>query len=81
MLYINETEKFPLQLVLRDILVANSTNTTAIGQNIESLKRKQELVESLKYSVIVASSAPLLILYPFVQRFFIKGIMVGSLKG
>lgn len=81
MLFINDTNKFPLQLVLRDILIINSTNTTAVGQDLESLKRKQDLVESLKYSVIVASSLPLMILYPFVQKFFVKGLVVGSLKG
>ncbi len=81
MLFINDANKFPLQLVLRDILVVNATNPTQIGQDLESLKRKQDLIESLKYSVIVASSLPLMILYPFVQRFFVKGLIVGSLKG
>lgn len=81
LLFINDTNKFPLQLVLREILVVNSANPTSVGQDIDSLKRRQELLESLKYSVIVAASAPLLIAYPFVQKFFIKGMMVGSLKG
>lgn len=81
MLFINDADKFPLQLVLRDILVVNSANTVAVGQDLETLKRKQDLVESLKYAVIVASSLPLMILYPFVQKFFVKGLVVGSLKG
>jgi ABC-type glycerol-3-phosphate transport system permease component len=67
--------------VLRDILVVNATNTTEFAQDVESIKRQQELVALLKYSVIVAASTPLLIMYPFVQKYFVKGIMVGSLKG
>lgn len=81
LLFINDTDRFPLQLVLRDILIVNQSNPTQIGQNIEGLKNKQALIESLKYSVIVVSSLPLMILYPFVQRFFVKGLIVGSLKG
>ena len=81
LLFLNDTELFPLQLVLRDILVVNATNTTEFVQDVESIKKQQELVALLKYSVIVASSAPLMILYPFVQKYFVKGIMVGSVKG
>ncbi len=81
LLFLNDTELFPLQLVLRDILVVNATNTTEFNLDVESIKRQQEMVALLKYSVIVASSAPLMILYPFVQKYFVKGIMVGSLKG
>jgi multiple sugar transport system permease protein/putative aldouronate transport system permease protein len=81
LIFINDTGKFPLQLVLRDILIVNQSNPTQIGQNIEGLKNKQALIESLKYSVIVVSSLPLMIAYPFVQKFFVTGIVVGSLKG
>ena len=81
LLFLNDTELFPLQLVLRDILVVNATNTTEFTLDVETIKRQQEMVALLKYSVIVASSAPLMIMYPFVQKYFVKGIMVGSLKG
>lgn len=81
LMFINDTAKFPLQLVLRDILITNQTDPTTIGQDVLSLKNKQALIEALKYSVIVVSSLPLMILYPFVQKFFVKGMIVGSLKG
>lgn len=81
LMFINDTSKFPLQLVLRDILITNQTDPTTIGQDVLSLKNKQALIEALKYSVIVVSSLPLMILYPFVQKFFVKGMIVGSLKG
>lgn len=81
LLFIDVSEKFPLQLVLRDILVINQTDATQIGQNIEGLKNRHALIEALKYSVIVVSTAPLLILYPFVQKHFVKGLLVGSIKG
>ncbi len=81
LIYLNDTDLFPLQLVLRDILIVNATNTTEFAQDVETIKKQQELVALLKYSVIVAASAPLLIMYPFVQKYFVKGILVGSLKG
>lgn len=81
LMFIDDTAKFPLQLVLRDILITNQTDPTTIGQDVLSLKNKQALIEALKYSVIVVSSLPLMVLYPFVQKFFVKGMIVGSLKG
>lgn len=81
LLFINDTDKFPLQLVLRDILIMNQSDPTTVAQHLEGYKNKQALIESLKYSSIVVSSFPLMIVYPFVQRFFVKGVIVGSLKG
>lgn len=81
LIFINDTNKFPLQLVLRDILIINQSDPTTIGQNIEGFKNQQALIESLKYSSIVVASAPLMVIYPFVQKFFVKGVIVGSLKG
>jgi multiple sugar transport system permease protein/putative aldouronate transport system permease protein len=82
MIYLNDIPKFPLQLILRSILIENSVS---IGPdsitNIMDLLEKQYLSELLKYALIVVSSIPLLVIYPVLQRFFIKGIMVGSLKG
>ena len=81
LIFINDSSKFPLQLVLRDILVMNQTDPTQIGRNIVGIKNQQDLIQSLKYAVIVVSTVPLLVIYPFVQKFFVKGIIVGSLKG
>jgi multiple sugar transport system permease protein/putative aldouronate transport system permease protein len=82
MIYLNDMDKYPLQIILRSILIENSVTMTRTSMvNITDLMEKQYLAELLKYSLIIVSSVPLLVLYPFLQRFFIKGIMVGSLKG
>jgi multiple sugar transport system permease protein/putative aldouronate transport system permease protein len=84
MIYLNEQKKFPLQLILRSILVANSIdmNTLSVqGMDVQRIMEKQYLSELLKYSLIIVSSIPLLAVYPFIQKFFIKGVMVGSIKG
>lgn len=84
LLYMQTEEKYPLQLVLRSILVQNSaqlsqTITSAAQQ--EAMRKQQEAVELMKYSLIIISSIPVLILYPFIQRHFTKGVMIGSVKG
>jgi multiple sugar transport system permease protein/putative aldouronate transport system permease protein len=84
MIYLHDSAKYPLQLILRSILIQNTVSMESLTQNntvmIDAME-KQYLSELLKYSLIIVSSVPLLALYPFLQRFFIKGIMVGSLKG
>ena len=84
MIYINNPDKFPLQLVLRNILVQNVVDSAAIGKmnmSVKDMMTRQYLSELLKYSLIVISCLPLLALYPFIQKYFIKGVMVGSIKG
>ena len=84
LIYLNDANKYPLQLVLRDILVQNSvdvTNSASAGTDVNNQMHKQYLSELLKYSLIIVSSAPLLIIYPFLQKYFIKGTMIGSVKG
>lgn len=80
LIYINEKSKFPLQLVLRNILIMNSTDMTTTA-DLRDMASRQGMYNLLKYAVIVVSSVPLLIVYPFVQKYFVKGIMVGSVKG
>ena len=80
LMYIRKDRLYPLQIVLRNILVLSNIDTTMI-KDANVLLRMQGLKEQLKYSVSVVSTVPLLILYPFVQRYFIKGVMVGALKG
>ena len=68
--------------MLRNILIQNTvdlTNMTSVDVN--SMLQNQYLSELLKYSLIIVSSLPLLIVYPFIQKYFIKGVMVGSVKG
>ena len=80
LIYISSGNKFPLQIILRDILVLNKADPTLMS-NIEAYRAKQGLVDVLKYVLIVIASVPLLVVYPFVQRFFVKGVMIGSIKG
>jgi ABC-type glycerol-3-phosphate transport system permease component len=82
MIYLKSQQKYPLQLVLRNILISSQLQ----AQMIESrggVDQSQSLAvaEALKYAVIIFSSLPLLILYPFIQKYFVKGIMIGAIKG
>ncbi|MDQ8737214.1 carbohydrate ABC transporter permease [Paenibacillus sp. LHD-38] len=80
MIYLNEESKFPLQLVLRNILVQNQVNSNMMI-DVESYAAKLRVTELIKYGVIIIASLPLLVLYPFLQRYFVKGVMIGSIKG
>jgi len=78
MIFLRKREMFPLQLILREILITNSTMDMSIGTNAG----EQELVGDLiKYAVIVIATVPILCLYPFLQKYFVKGVMIGALKG
>lgn len=79
MIYLNTESKFPLQLVLRTILI-DSQNVMA-ASDASTVAEKQQLVDLLKYGCVVVSSIPMLIFYPFVQKHFVKGVMVGAVKG
>lgn len=80
MIYLNNADMQPLQLVLRSILIQNTPEPGMIA-DIAGLAEMSKIAELLKYSTIVVSSIPLLIMYPFFQKYFDKGIMVGSIKG
>lgn len=80
MIYLEDNQLQPLQLVLRSILI-KSTPEPGMITDIQSLAERSKLAELLKYSTIVISSLPLLIMYPFFQKYFSKGIMLGSVKG
>ena len=80
MIYINDANLQPLQLVLRSILVQNTPQPGVIA-DIQSTAEMAKMAELLKYSTIVVSSIPLLVMYPFFQKYFDKGVMVGSVKG
>ena len=80
MIYINDANLQPLQLVLRSILVQNTPQPGMIA-DIQSTAEMAKMAELLKYSTIVVSSIPLLVMYPFFQKYFDKGVMVGSVKG
>ena len=79
LIYLNSQELYPLQLVLRNILVLNQMNTLS-PQVAYKLAHLQGLADLLKYALIVISSLPILLFYPFVQKHFVKGMMIGSIK-
>ncbi|MGN1070221.1 MAG: carbohydrate ABC transporter permease [Candidatus Fimadaptatus sp.] len=79
-LYLNDRSKYPLSLFLREILVSNQM-TESMDLDPELLERKQGLADVLKYSLIIVSTLRVLCVYPFAQKYFVKGVMIGSLKG
>ncbi len=80
MIYLNDKNLFPLQLILREILVASRVSLEDI-HDAEALKTLVGLEALLKYALIIVATVPILCVYPFVQKYFVKGVMVGSLKG
>ena len=84
LLYISDQDKYPLQLVLRNILITNQTalsQTATTAAARAALQEQQQLIDVMKYSLIIISSVPVMILYPLVQKHFVKGVMIGSVKG
>lgn len=79
LIYLKTQSLYPLQLILRSILILNS----AASGNIDAAEqlRRQQFADLTKYSLIVIASLPVLIIYPFVQRYFVKGMLIGSVKG
>jgi putative aldouronate transport system permease protein len=78
MIFLCKRSLFPLQLILREILISNITNDMGMGS---SMTDQEMLSETIKYSVIIVSTVPILLLYPFLQRYFVKGVMVRAVKG
>lgn len=79
-LYLDDRNLFPLQLFLREILINNKVDATVVTDQA-FLEAKQGLADLLKYSLIVVSTLPIMCLYPFIQKYFVKGVMIGSVKG
>ena len=77
---LQDKKLYPLQIVLRNILIVNKTNPTMLS-DVSAAVRVQGLAETVKYALIVVASLPLLVIYPFVQKYFVKGVMIGSVKG
>jgi multiple sugar transport system permease protein/putative aldouronate transport system permease protein len=78
-LYLTKQELYPLQIFLREILVMNQMQNDIVDP--ETAIAMQGMADLLKYSLIVISSAPILCIYPFFQKYFVKGVMIGSIKG
>lgn len=80
LLYLGDADLYPLQLVLRQILVQNQFDPSMMS-DIEEAAKRQEMQDLIKYAVIVVASVPVMAAYPFVQRYFVKGITLGAVKG
>ena len=80
MLYIRDRGKFPLQLILREVLLINDTSSMS-GAAGSSSGDQYLIGESIKYATIMVATVPILCVYPFIQRYFVKGIMIGAVKG
>lgn len=78
MIYLRDRELFPLQLILREILIQNST---AYMSGDASASDVEAVGESIKYATIIVATLPILAVYPFLQKYFVKGVMIGSIKG
>jgi putative aldouronate transport system permease protein len=81
LIYLSDSNKFPLQLVLRNILITNQMQTFLKAGSGQDQSAILALTEVMKYSCIVFASLPVMLLYPFIQSYFVKGIMIGSVKG
>lgn len=78
MLFIKERKLMPLQLILREILIQNDTTAMSTGV---ATGDQEAIGESIKYAVIVVATLPILFIYPFLQKYFVKGVMIGAVKG
>lgn len=76
-IYLTDRTKFPLQLFLREILIDNQISEMTAGATIDV----EDIGTTLKYATIIVSTLPILCIYPFIQRYFVKGVMIGSVKG
>lgn len=81
LIYLKDQQLYPLQLVLKDILISNEVDMSSMSGDPADAARRESLRVLLKYSLIVITSLPLLVVYPFIQKYFVKGVMIGSLKG
>lgn len=80
LIYLSNAKLYPLQLVLRNILIESQPSGNLVA-DVETLVAKQRVTELIKFGVIIVAAVPLLVLYPFLQRYFVKGVLIGSVKG
>lgn len=80
LIYLNSSEKYPLQLVIRSILIQTQM-AVADTTDVADMDARMKLAEAMKYGVIIVSCLPTLVIYPFIQKHFVKGVMIGSVKG
>ena len=81
LIFLSDPERYPLQLVLRQILIREEMAEMMQSADPREIHELQMLAESIKFALIIVSSAPVMILYPFLQRYFVQGVMIGAIKG
>ncbi|MEA4888587.1 MAG: carbohydrate ABC transporter permease [Clostridiaceae bacterium] len=82
LLYIRKAALYPLQIVLRNILIQNQMDASMLSVvDVRDVARREALSTLLKYALIVVASLPVMCIYPFVQKYFVKGVLIGSIKG
>ena len=85
LIYLNDDSKYPLQIILRQILVLQEMSAQGAGPldaaSASALNNKAEVAALVKYAVIIVSTLPIIVVYPFLQRYFVQGVMIGSVKG
>ena len=80
MLFLNKRGMFPLQLLLREILILNNTDSMLAASAVTQ-GDQIAVGETVKYATIVVATLPILCVYPFIQKYFVKGVMIGAIKG
>ena len=80
LVYMSSTSKYPLQMFLREILINNQVDLNMVGLDLAAAEAKMHMAQVIKYGVIVVASLPVLCVYPFVQKYFVKGVMIGAVK-
>ena len=81
MIFLRDRIKYPIALVLREILIANSADTMMAGGVAGSMGDHENIADTIKFATTVVATMPILLLYPFLQKYFVKGAMIGSVKG
>ncbi len=81
MIYLDDPNKYPLQLILRNLLIENELSASMMTGDATSFVEQQRVADQIKYGVIIVSTLPILVIFPFVQKFFAKGTVSGSIKG
>ena len=77
-IYLKDNNKLPIQNILRAVLIANSNTLNSAATENDQVN---EFAESIKYAAIVLTTVPVLCIYPFLQKYFVKGVMIGAVKG
>ena len=81
LIYISDNTKFPLQVYLRDLLILNQKLAASDSGDAAYMEKMRIMAELIKYGAVIVASIPLMIIYPFVQKYFVKGVLIGAVKG